>query len=886
MNQEDRTNRMKSGFAYVAAISSCALYCLNGELLQALQRAAPGHHASPLLNLALCHLGGLLFVPHFGCASTSEEPAGQCSAAFAGVRAALSQRPRLAALPFALLLMGYNYAWLLSASFIDLRLTNAVFQVSTALVYIASVQLFGEAVCLERLLGVLLSLGGSFIASGLKWDDASSTGPRHQHQVVGFALALTAAVGYTAYQVLFRWIFGHLKQNVSFLAHFFSWISLWHLLIILPLVLAAHAAGIEQLQVPHGLFALAGTAVSALIASTVNVLYLCIVMWGSPMLLPSTSALSVPLTVVLDIVIHNERPEHREMVGSGTEAGKAEPKQRRKGRKFHRQGTTAGVYTEKDLKLKGDGVVAAVAYSGCFLNVALVAIVLNALWMLIDTEWNHVNLRGSDGRRPLQDVSGVVENLFCSFFSIEILIRFFGFKRWRFMFEDSWFLFDALLVILMVLETWILPLLSEFDSRLNSDALDNVKLIRLFRMLRLGRIFRILRFHPEMRLLVKSIARAMNAVFNILFLLVLVTYLFAIIFTSQLAKPGTKTVNVDLDEAEAKQLFANMVSSMLSLFTHGVLADELAFAFLVIKEDSVPLFWLFAVFVVFSGITLLNMLIGVLCQVVADNSREHEKNQILVDLKSSLEDAFEALDTSQDGIISEEEFKQMKTDPNVMEIFFRLGMEESAIIQRLDHMQETIFAVAKSDNADESFLTDSKDPASRRPPSMSFKQFTDQVVDLQMNTSAGVLDVQSVAAKVRAEDQKILTALSRLEPDLRRLLQAPMDAQEAKTLSSSRIQTLNLAGEDSTSVRPQSTHAACPGQASQASPAPRAEPLPDQSVHLPGSLESRGLQAETKVPEQASDKEAPELREDWLQEVPTELLLYILKARAGPDMIS
>ena len=32
------------------------------------------------------------------------------------------------------------------------------------------------------------------------------------------------------------------------------------------------------------------------------------------------------------------------------------------------------------------------------------------------------------------------------------------------------------------------------------------------------------------------------------------------------------------------------------------------------SQDSVPLFWLFTVFVVFSGITLLNMLIGVLCQ--------------------------------------------------------------------------------------------------------------------------------------------------------------------------------------------------------------------------------------------------------------------------------
>ncbi|CAE7434055.1 Scn10a [Symbiodinium natans] len=172
--------------------------------------------------------------------------------------------------------MGYNYAWLLSASFIDLRLTNAVFQVSVALVYVASVQLFGEAVCVERLLGVMLSLAGSFLASGLRWDDGRSTGPRHQLQVVGFALALSAAVGYTAYQVLFRWIFGHLKQNASFLAHFFSWISLWHLLIVLPLVLAAHVAGIERLQLPHGLFALLGTGVSAMIASTVNVLYLCI----------------------------------------------------------------------------------------------------------------------------------------------------------------------------------------------------------------------------------------------------------------------------------------------------------------------------------------------------------------------------------------------------------------------------------------------------------------------------------------------------------------------------------------------------------------------------------------------------------------------------------
>mmetsp|Transcript_10298 Transcript_10298/g.24758 ORF Transcript_10298/g.24758 Transcript_10298/m.24758 type:complete len:612 (-) Transcript_10298:230-2065(-) len=577
---------------------------------------------------------------------------------------------------------------------------------------------------------------------------------------------------------------------------------------------------------------------------------------------------------------------------------------------------SVNVYTDKDLELKGDSIVASIAYGPCFLNLTIVVIVLNAIWMLIDVEWNHSTLRGADGRRPLQDLSVVLENCFCSFFSVEILIRLFGFRRWRFMFKDAWFLFDISLVILMVLENWVLPLLSLLDPDLNSDALDSISLVRLFRLLRLGRIFRMLRFHPEMRLLVKSIARAMNAVFNILFLLVLVTYLFAIIFTSQLGVPGTEPPNPDLSEATAQQLFADLGSSMLSLFTHGVLADELAFAILLIDEDSIILFWLFTLFVVISGITLLNMLIGVLCQVVEDNSREHEKQQILVDLKTSLEDAFNALDTSHDGKVSEEEFLKMRADPNVINIFVRLGMEESAIIQRLNHMQETIFAAAKGDDVDESFMTDSRDPASaRRPASLSFSQFCDQVIELQMNNAAGVLDVQMLASKVRAEDKQIQTMLKRLEPDVRRLLNPESQETPTKTLSSLGMQTLTLTGEDSTPVRfpsgsmGPSLGLRSPGEASQ----PQLMPMKEEGeeVQLPGVLHSPKRDAAGKAsprrPSQDADsagelhvevpREVPrlrtfltqeglELREDWLQEVPTELILYILKSRYAPEVIT
>lgn len=296
-------------------------------------------------------------------------------------------------------------------------------------------------------------------------------------------------------------------------------------------------------------------------------------------------------------------------VKTGQTAQTAQTGRTRSSRNYSRQ-FSVSVYTQKDLEMKGTTKMADIAYSAWFLNITILIIVCNAIWMLIDVEWNHVNLRGADGRTPLETLGIVMENLFCSYFTAEILIRLIAFKTWMFMFKDAWFIFDFLLVCLMVVETWILPVINLFDGSLNSDALNQISMVRLFRLLRLGRIFRMLRFHPELRLLVKSVARAMDAVFYILFLLVLVTYFFAIVFTTQLAVPGTERAS-PFDDPNAKQLFSDIGSSMMSLFTYGTLADEMAFCCNAISQESIALFWLFTLFVVFSCITLLNMLIGV-----------------------------------------------------------------------------------------------------------------------------------------------------------------------------------------------------------------------------------------------------------------------------------
>ncbi|CAJ1407278.1 unnamed protein product [Effrenium voratum] len=523
---------------------------------------------------------------------------------------------------------------------------------------------------------------------------------------------------------------------------------------------------------------------------------------------------------------------------------------------------SVSVYTERDLEMMGDSRIAGIAYSTCFLTLTIFIIVCNAIWMLIDVEWNHPAL-GQDGQSRLAPADLIVENLFCSFFFVEIFIRLLAFRRWTFATQDTWFLFDAVLVVLMVLETWLLPFVSIW--LVTSEALNRISIIRLFRLLRLGRIFRMLRFHPELRLLAKSIVRAMHAVFYILFLLVLVTYFFAIVFTTQLGVPGTPRAG-PFDEPTAQQLFSDMGSSMMSLFTYGTLADELASAFHAIKAESALLFWLFTLFVVISGITLLNMLIGVLCQVVEDNSREHEKQKMLVDLKSSLEEAFEALDTSHDGKISEEEFQMMRTDPNVMDIFFRLGMEEEAMVERLNHMQETIFAGAKDD------AEESAEPP-KRVQSLSFNQFCDQVIEMQMGSAAGVLDVQLLAAKVRQEDQKIRKTLSRLEPEVRKVL--GLEIQEERLVTETSLVPASVTFEDPAS--PASPCSPLPrGSFSEAPKAPPLAPMLEEAdVRLPENLPGELPEAE----------EGYSLSQDWLREVPTELLLYTLKARAGPEVI-
>merc|ERR1719210_2443941 len=136
-----------SMLAPLFALVSCVLFCCNGELLQALQLYPSGGQPSPLLNLAFCHLGGLFFMPYFLCLANPPSFAPQPRPMYTSVH--------ISSLFFAMLIMGYNYLWLLSARLVAAGITNAVFQTSVAFVYIASIRIFKEPITTSQIVGVL-----------------------------------------------------------------------------------------------------------------------------------------------------------------------------------------------------------------------------------------------------------------------------------------------------------------------------------------------------------------------------------------------------------------------------------------------------------------------------------------------------------------------------------------------------------------------------------------------------------------------------------------------------------------------------------------------------------------------------------------------------------
>lgn len=317
--------------------------------------------------------------------------------------------------------------------------------------------------------------------------------------------------------------------------------------------------------------------------------------------------------------------------------------------------------------LKADGLLPKIARHHLFGSTTMCVIFLNAIWISIDIEFNDAVIISEADWGFI-----MVENLFCTYFTVELLIRFGAYKRTCNALKDAWFLFDLLLVSLMIFETWAMAIVYAVTgggSNIASGA-SVLRVARIMRVLRTARMARLVRLMPELMILIKGMMVACRSVFFTLVLLLLITYVFSVAFMT--FARGTSL---------EKTHFSSMGDSVMALIMKGILPDQESF-FQEVNEVSWLMGLLVLLFILFGSLTVMNMLLGVLVEAINTVSTI-EREQLEVDFaKKALWELINKGDADEDGDnrISEQEFVNVLQKPQAVTALTSLGVDVEAAL--------------------------------------------------------------------------------------------------------------------------------------------------------------------------------------------------------------
>eukprot|EP00930_Biecheleria_cincta_P035801 TRINITY_DN245_c0_g1_i1.p1 TRINITY_DN245_c0_g1~~TRINITY_DN245_c0_g1_i1.p1 ORF type:complete len:910 (+),score=210.11 TRINITY_DN245_c0_g1_i1:83-2812(+) len=322
-----------------------------------------------------------------------------------------------------------------------------------------------------------------------------------------------------------------------------------------------------------------------------------------------------------------------------------------------------------------DGFAQRIAKHPRFDNASLAMVVVNALWIAVDTDGNNEALLVN-----AHPIFIFAENFFCSFFLGEIAVRFCAFKHKINCLKDGWFLFDAALVIIAVLETWILQaiLVAVQASKAFPSGASSIKMIRLVRLFRLTRMTRLLRAVPELMIVLKGLAFAFRSVSVFFVLWLLIIYMSAILLR-QLTEP-TVTGKVDLSSVPA-------VMNMLLL--NGVFPTSEDFITQMTALDW-GLWIIIVPFMALVSLTIMYMLVGVLVEVISVVASSEKERLAVALIANGLRKELVKLGRTEETPISQAEFSDIMMEPGVIRIAQEAGVDIAAMADMLDLIFEDI----------------------------------------------------------------------------------------------------------------------------------------------------------------------------------------------------
>eukprot|EP00927_Polykrikos_kofoidii_P007807 TRINITY_DN13207_c0_g1_i1.p1 TRINITY_DN13207_c0_g1~~TRINITY_DN13207_c0_g1_i1.p1 ORF type:complete len:836 (+),score=192.94 TRINITY_DN13207_c0_g1_i1:151-2658(+) len=355
-------------------------------------------------------------------------------------------------------------------------------------------------------------------------------------------------------------------------------------------------------------------------------------------------------------------------------------------------------------------------------SVTLIMVLINAMWIWVDTDFNNAEVLLNS-----EVIFQLAENAFCVYFSFEWLVRLLAFRYKRDGLRDQWFVFDGVLVIMMGLETWVFSMFIVLFAQSSTNGIGHAKLMsvaRMMRLFRMCRMARVLRYMPELMIMIKGLLAAARSVFFTLVLLGGLVFIFAIAFTQMAAE-------TPLHDA----YFRTVPSSMYFLMLHGALLLSTEHKATEINEQGgfFLTLMLFA-FVLIGAVLLMNMLIGVLCEVVSAVAAT-EREELLVNyVRVKLDKVMAIIDEDGGGTISRDEFMLILENQEAMEALQDVGVDVVGLVDFADF----IFG-------DEGACDDEETPEVE----LTMPEFMEVILQLRGSNNATVKDIVDLRKFIR-----------------------------------------------------------------------------------------------------------------------------------------
>jgi len=400
------------------------------------------------------------------------------------------------------------------------------------------------------------------------------------------------------------------------------------------------------------------------------------------------------------------------------------------------------------------GIWQKIARSQYFEYITLVIIGINAIWIAVELELNPAELL-IDADPAYQ----VVENLFCAYFAFEWLVRFKAFRRKCHAFKDGWFVFDSCLAALMAAETWVMTAVVGVTGYRGGQELGGasvLRVVRLLRLTRMARVARLLRAFPEVLIMVKGIVAAMRSVFITMALLSVIIYMFGIALRQETA--GT--------EAGARH-FSTVFQSMYTLLVTATLLDGPGVVLADLGSGNIVGGLLFFAVILISALLLLNLLVGVLVEVVSSVSVAEKEHLVVSFVNEKVRHVLEetGLDQNGDGLISKDELLHI------------LDNSETA-----RHLQDAgVDVVGLVDFADVIFQSDESGREYNKQ--LGFNEFMKLVLQHRGSNTATVRDIVDLRKFMHTRSTQISNQMARVEDRLKHMTSKQKSASAAVSAS-------------------------------------------------------------------------------------------------------